>query len=272
MDEPFEITADEIRYDSQRNLYVADRRVHVVQGQRSLRARWVAFSTETRLGVAEGDVRLAEDGSRLSADFMIFNVDTLRGTLYQGELDALGNGFHVRAQEMIRTGDDTFTVRDGIFTTCRCEDGDAVPWALRAAEADVELGAYGTLTNSTFEVLGVPVLWIPWVFFPIKSERESGLLMPDFQFGGRGGIGAGFPFFWAAHPQLNVTLTRATTASAATSRTSSSNTSLERPRKASSSWPACATVRRTTRHARIAGPYSGITIRNCPRSGAGRRT
>jgi len=39
MDEPFEITADEINYDGQRSLYVADRRVHVIQGNRSLRAR-----------------------------------------------------------------------------------------------------------------------------------------------------------------------------------------------------------------------------------------
>lgn len=207
MDEPFEITADEIHYDSARNLYVAERRVVVVQGDRSLRARWVAFSTETRIGVAEGNVRLAEGEDRLHAEFMVFDVDTLRGTLFQGELDAGRDGFHVRAKEMIRTGDDTFAIRDGIFTTCRCEPGERVPWALHSADADVEFGGYGTLTNSTFEVLGVPVLWIPWVFFPVKSERETGLLLPDFQFGGRGGVGGGLPFFWAAHPQLNVTLT-----------------------------------------------------------------
>jgi lipopolysaccharide export system protein LptA len=207
MDDPFEITADEIHYDNRRSLYVADRHVRVEQGARSLRARWIAFSTETRLGVAEGNVELIEDGNRLNAEFMIFNVDTLQGTLYQGELDAGRDGFHIQAQELIRTGDDTFAMRDGIFTTCRCEEGERVPWTLSAAKADVEMGGYGTLTNSTFDVLGVPVLWIPWIFFPVKSERETGFLLPDFQFGGRGGFGVGLPFFWAVHPQLNVTLT-----------------------------------------------------------------
>jgi hypothetical protein len=56
-------------------------------------------------------------------------------------------------------------------------------------------------------VLGVPVLWVPWTFFPVKSERETGFLLPDFAFGGRGGATVGLPFFWAALPQLNVTLT-----------------------------------------------------------------
>jgi len=56
MDDPFEITADEIIYDGARNLYVANGNVRIVQGDRNMRAAWVAFSTETRLGVAEGDV------------------------------------------------------------------------------------------------------------------------------------------------------------------------------------------------------------------------
>ncbi len=98
MDDPFEITADEITYDAQRDLYVAERNVRVIQGGRSLRARWVAFSTETRLGVAEGGVEIAEGTSQLNAEFMVFDVDTLRGTLYQAELDALDQGFHVQAK------------------------------------------------------------------------------------------------------------------------------------------------------------------------------
>ena len=207
MEDPFEITADEITYDGRRDLYVADGNVHVFQGGRSLVARWIAFSKKTRLGVAEGEVELLEDGDRLNAAFMVFNVDTLQGVLYQGSFDAGSEGFKIDAKELIRTGENAFAMRDGVFTTCRCEEGERIPWSLRSKKAEVEPGGYGTLTNSTFQVLGVPVLWIPWVFFPVKSERETGLLLPFFSFGGRGGASVGLPFFWAAHPQLNVTLT-----------------------------------------------------------------
>ena len=212
MDDPFEITADEIRYDAERDLYIADGRVRVVQGGRKLRAAWVVFSETSRLGVAEGGVELIEAkgedrNDQLSAQFMVFDVDSLQGLLYQGALDAGTQGFRAEAKELARTGRNTFALRESLFTTCRCEEGDRIPWALRANKANVELGGYGTIQNSTFEVLGVPVLWIPWAFFPVKSERETGLLLPSFSFGGRGGIGAGLPIFWAAHDQVNLTAT-----------------------------------------------------------------
>ncbi|MFK7897460.1 MAG: LPS-assembly protein LptD [Myxococcota bacterium] len=207
LDEPFEITADRIDYEQARDLYVAQDHVRIIQTNRSLKARWVAFSTETRIGVAEGNVELLDGTDLLQADFMVFDVDTLQGMLFQGALDAGGRGFQVRAREMIRTGKNTFTLRDGVFSTCRCEPGERLPWQLRTNEAEVELGGYGRIKNSTFEVLGVPVLWIPWAMFPVKNDRETGLLLPDFAFGGRGGVEVGLPFFWAAHPQVNLTLT-----------------------------------------------------------------
>ncbi len=207
MTEPFEITADRILYEAERELYVAERNVHVFQEGRTLTARWVVFSKKTGVAIAEGDVELIDGADRLTADFMVFDVESLRGTLYHVAIDAGSDGFRLRAKEMIRTGTNTFTLYDGVFTTCRCEPGERLPWQIETGRADVELGRYGTMRNSTFDVLGVPVLWIPWMAVPIKSERETGLLLPNFNFGGRGGAGFGLPFFWAAHPQLNVTLT-----------------------------------------------------------------
>ncbi len=207
MTEPFEITADRITYEAERELYVAERNVHVLQQGRSLTARWVAFSKKTGVAVAEGDVELIDGPDRLNSSFMVFDVESLRGTLYHVSIDAGSDGFRLRAKEMVRTGKNTFTLHDGVFTTCRCAPGERLPWEIETGRAEVELGGYGVMRNSTFDVLGVPVLWIPWMAVPIKSERETGLLLPNFSFGGRGGAGFGLPFFWAVHPQLNATLT-----------------------------------------------------------------
>ena len=207
MSEPFEITADRIEFDEGRQLYVADGHVRVDQAGRRLKARWLAFSIETRIGVAEGDVVLDDGPDQLHAEFMVFDVDTMHGMLFQGSMESGLSGFQVRAKELIRTGQNTFTVRDGVFSTCHCEPGERLPWEIRSGEANIEIGGYGTIKNATFNVLGVPVLWVPWAFFPVKSERETGFLLPTLAFGGRGGANIGLPFFWAARPQLNVTLT-----------------------------------------------------------------
>jgi lipopolysaccharide assembly outer membrane protein LptD (OstA) len=207
MSEPFEISADRIVFDNARNLYVAEGRVRVDQVGRRLKANWLAFSSETRIGVAQGQVELEDGPDTLRAEFMVFDADTLHGMLFQGSLDLGENGFQIRAKEIVRTGQNTFTVRDGAFTTCRCEPGERLPWEIHSENAEVEVGGYGTVTNSTFDVLGVPVLWVPWAFFPVSSERKTGLLLPTIEFGGRGGATVGLPFFWAALPQLNVTFT-----------------------------------------------------------------
>jgi LPS-assembly protein len=37
--------------------------------------------------------------------------------------------------------------------------------------------------NTTFDVFGVPLAWIPWMVFPVKTERQTGLLFPEFSLG-----------------------------------------------------------------------------------------
>ncbi|GEM_PF-828667 len=207
LEDPFEITADRIDYDGERDLYVATGNVYVIQTTRTLRAEWVAFSTETGIGVAEGDVELVDASDVVTAEFMVFDVESLRGMFFDGGMDAGSQGFRIRAKEMIRTGENTFEMKDGVFTTCRCPDGGRLPWQITAQEAEVEVGDYGTVKNATLDVLGIPVLWFPWAFFPVKSDRESGVLLPEVSLGGRGGFGGGLPLFWAAHPQVNVLFT-----------------------------------------------------------------
>jgi len=56
-------------------------------------------------------------------------------------------------------------------------------------------------------ILGVPILWMPWMFYPVKTERDSGFLLPEFGYRERTGFEVGVPFFWAAAPNVNVTMT-----------------------------------------------------------------
>ena len=62
----------------------------------------------------------------------------------------------------------------------------------------VKVGGYATAQNTTVEILGVPVVWLPWLIFPVKTERETGVLFPHFGLRGDAGLGAGLPLFWAA--------------------------------------------------------------------------
>jgi len=206
-DERVEVTADQIEYFRDRGVFVAEGRVEVVYGGRRLQADWAAFGERTRQGVASGHVSYRDGNDVVQAAFIQFDVDSLEGVLFDGELDMGEDGLRLAARELVRTGRDRYRVFDARFTTCRCPAEERVPWAVRASRSDIEIGGYGTARNTTFEVLGVPVLWLPWAFYPVKTERQTGLLVPDVAFGGRNGAGVGLPFFWAVADPVGVTLT-----------------------------------------------------------------
>jgi len=204
---PFDITAESIEYERERSLYIARGNVLITQPGRSLTADWVAFSDETRLGVATGNVVLSEADDTLYADVLSFEVDNLEGIVLEGILDARGSGFEMTGETIRKTGEQTYSLDDCTFTTCRCPQEGVEPWEIRAKKADIEVGGYATTRNTSFHILGVPVLWLPWMRYPVKTERETGFLLPTFSASSRSGGDFGLPFFWAALPNLNVTIT-----------------------------------------------------------------
>ena len=81
------------------------------------------------------------------------------------------------AKEIAKTGARTYSFREGRFTTCRCPDPeDTDPWVLESEQADIEVEGYATARNTTFDVLGVPVAWLPWM---IRCEAKSALSWRD---------------------------------------------------------------------------------------------
>ena len=202
-----EVTADELVYHAGDKAYVARGNVDIVLGERSIQADWIAFSTLTERGVASGNVRVADEDDTLQARFVEFNLETLEGVIFGADLDAGENDFLIRAEILQKVGDETYSFNEATFTACRCPKGDRLPWKLRAKDGDLTLGGYVTAKNTTVEVLGVPALWLPWAMFPVKTERESGVLFPIVGFGSVNGFEIGLPLFWAARDELNVTFT-----------------------------------------------------------------
>ena len=209
---PFEIEAGSMEYEFRRKLYVAragpDGRVVIRQKGRRLHADWVAYSRATRRGVASGNVIITEGADELRTAFVEFDIDTLEGVMFDAELVAESTPMELHGGEIAKTGERTYAFRDGRFTTCRCPDPEArEPWEITAESAELEVEGYGTARNTTVEVLGVPVLWLPWMIYPLKTERQTGLLFPEFAYSGRNGFEVGLPLFVAAGDPVNLTFT-----------------------------------------------------------------
>jgi len=203
-----EITADRIVYESERQVYVAQGSVRIVEGERRIDADWLVFNRTTQRGIAAGNVRLDDGEVLVESRFLEFDYEGQQGLVLSGRLDLGEDDFRMAAGELIQTSKDNYEARDASFTSCRCpEVEDRLPWQINASYADVELGGYAMVTNNSVDILGIPTLWLPWLMFPVKNNRASGLLAPEIGFGGSNGYEAALPLFWAARHDINVIAT-----------------------------------------------------------------
>ena len=202
-----DVTADEVEYQADRDIYVGRGHVVITQAGKTLTADHVLFSNKTRQGVASGNVVVKDGTDELRAPFLQFDIDTIEGVVYDGELDSAGGGYRMQGREVRKTGPNSYAFDGARFTTCRCPDEtDRDPWAVRAQKADLDLDGYGRARNSTLEILGVPVLWVPYAVYPLKRERQTGFLFPQGGTSSQSGGNIKLPFFWAARDDLNVML------------------------------------------------------------------
>jgi lipopolysaccharide assembly outer membrane protein LptD (OstA) len=206
--EGFTLRADEIEYEEARDLYVASGNVRIEQATgRVLTADWVTFSANTRMGVATGNVEMVDGDDRLRARFAAVDFTSLVALLTDAQLEARSTGYVIEARSLEKSGDQTYRIQEGLITTCRCPpDVKHRPFEVEAQRTDIRVGGYAVARHARFRVLDVPVLYVPWLILPVKTERQSGFLLPNFGSGNRGGFELETPFFWAAKPNLNVLL------------------------------------------------------------------
>ncbi|MGH7927865.1 MAG: LPS-assembly protein LptD, partial [Candidatus Binatia bacterium] len=86
-----------------------------------------------------------------------------------------------------------------------CESG-APHWRISAEQFDLSPQGLGTVRNGYFYILDVPVFYIPYGFFPLRTERQTGLLFPEFGSSSKEGFRFQQPFFWAISKSTDATL------------------------------------------------------------------
>jgi LPS-assembly protein len=93
-----------------------------------------------------------------------------RSTGYQN-----GNPFLFHGHMVLKTGPESYVLYNGSVTSCLLPHPD---WQLFARRFTIDNGT-ARASRSTFTLLGVPVLFLPYVSHPTNNDqRQSGLLIP----------------------------------------------------------------------------------------------
>ena len=199
---PVDISARELKYNKEQNIYTAQGDVEMVEGTRHLTADFVLYNDTTKDAFAEGHVIFQDLEDVVHAEKMSLNTVTKRGTIEHGRVFVKKGNFYMTGDEIDKTGEYTYLVHRGEFTTCGFDHPD---WTFKAKDVDLTVEGYAATTNTIFTVLGHPVLYLPWGVFPVKTERQSGFLLPDFQLSSADGTIFRDAYYWAIDKDKDAT-------------------------------------------------------------------
>lgn len=200
--EPIRLRANHISYDHHTDVYIAEGQVEIWQGNTKLTADRVVLSARYHEVEAQGNVILVQGDDVLRSAMMTINLETNLGIIVKGALFLKKQNFYLRGEEIERVGEDTYRIREGTFTTC---DGDWPAWRFQTKETLVTLEEYASVWGATFQIKNVPVLYSPYLFFPVKTERQSGFLIPQITYSDISGWELRNAYFWAISKNMDAT-------------------------------------------------------------------
>ncbi|MBJ6727672.1 LPS-assembly protein LptD [Geomesophilobacter sediminis] len=188
------LNADTLTLDTASDSYVARGKVRLLREGVSLMADSVVYNRLTAEATALGAVRLEKGDDLVKGDRLRINLDTQQGELLNGDLFIKKSNFRLLGQRVDKTGDRDYEVHRGTFTTC---NGDHPSWRFEARDIKIALDEYATGKDAVFYAGDIPLLYFPYLVFPVQRDRQSGLLLPRIGRSSKKGLYYTQPYYWA---------------------------------------------------------------------------
>jgi LPS-assembly protein len=199
---PWRMTADTIIYDQKENTYTASGNVVIQKDDKTLSAETVRYDNTSMEASATGNVVIKVNEDRLGGDRVDINLKTGTGAIENGLIFIEKKNFYIQGDKIEKTGRSTYFIHKGSFTTC---DGDSPDWRVTGQNLEMTLEGYGTLKHATLWARDIPVIYTPYLVFPVKIRRQSGLLPPQLEYSDRNGAQFVQPLYWAINRSADAT-------------------------------------------------------------------
>jgi LPS-assembly protein len=200
---PWEISADRISHDMEQQAYVAEGNVSIFREGRRLTADEARFFQITGSASAWGNVRLTSGKDVLTGDRLDIDLESETGILNRGSVFLEDNHLYLSGEQIRKTGPDSYSAASGTLTTC---DGPDPDWRITAKDVAVTIEGYGFARHAAFWAGDIPLMYSPYLAFPVKQKRQTGLLTPELGLSDRKGAQYLQPFFWAIDESQDATL------------------------------------------------------------------
>lgn len=154
---------------------------------------------------ALGNVRIEQQDSVVAGPELRMKLESHEGFMRQPVYQMKQPDSHGAAENLEFAGENKYKITDGTYTTCGAGNDD---WFLRSSEMELDRTVQvGTAYHASVVFKGVPILYTPWLEFPLDDQRKSGFLPPTFGSSSKNGAIFALPYYWNIAPERDATLT-----------------------------------------------------------------
>jgi LPS-assembly protein len=124
---------------------------------------------------AEGNVLVVWGGNRIFGSRMNYDLELERGII-ENAFGQLETDYIFWAKRAEKIGSEQVRVETATVTTCT----QPVPyWSFSVSSATIRVNHYARMWNVRMRARKMPLLYIPFLLWPVKEHRAAGLLMPE---------------------------------------------------------------------------------------------
>jgi LPS-assembly protein len=179
--------------------------VELSQGHRYISADTLNLDRSTNILDIKGNIELREPSLLVRADSAQINTETNLGQFDSAIFLQYDNGFRGQADSIKRPTATSLNLQQGSITQCTPDDE---VWRLNASTIylDTEEG-WGSAKHARLNINDVPVLYVPYMTFPIDDRRKTGLLFPTLGSSNKNGFEFSAPIYLNLAPNYDATIT-----------------------------------------------------------------
>lgn len=175
------------------------------QGERLAGADSASYNSESMTLELIGNVRFQDPGKQIRSDTAELSYSSGRIHFEGAQFKLAGNGARGAASEIEVNRQGEISLNEVYYTTCPPGSND---WQLAAGDIDLNPAeGVGSAKHVRLKFQGVPILYAPYLSFPVGEARKSGILTPELGSAGRSGRALSIPYYWNIAPNYDATFT-----------------------------------------------------------------
>ncbi|WP_300174648.1 LPS assembly protein LptD [uncultured Aliivibrio sp.] len=179
--------------------------VHIIKGRQEIKADSITIHQQENIAIAEGNVDYSSMDMRSTSDKVTTDLSTENTIMINTAYKMSCQPIRGQASRVLKTGQEIYQLEDASFTTCPADDNS---WRFKASDIELDQSdEWATFYNARFEVLDVPIFYLPYITVPVGDKRKTGVLIPSASLDSKNGFELSVPIYWNIAPNYDATTT-----------------------------------------------------------------